>query len=235
MTEVLERLWDLQQAMAELGEKERQLREKPEPFASTDREFSASTAAIDELKGRREELDTRRREIERNLSAEQETLKKYESQLMQVKNQMQYSAAWKEIDTARKKVKELEDELLGVMGQIETIDNELTERETALAPLREKHDAEYNEWQGSLGGIREMADSVRKRIAEIETQIPDRLRQEFHKIFSHRQGVAVAVVENNACSACRVKVRPAVAQSVRRGEITMCDSCRRIMYVGKAS
>ncbi|MBW3672265.1 MAG: hypothetical protein KY432_11415, partial [Acidobacteria bacterium] len=177
----------------------------------------------------------RRREIERTLGAEQEVLQKYESQLMQVKNQQQYAAAWKEIDVARKKVKELEDELLELMGQIESIDNELTELDTALAPLRERHDSEYAEWQGSLGGIRELADKTREKISEIEKDIPDRLKKEFHKIFGRRHGVAVAYVENDACSACRFRVRPAVAQQVRRGEVIMCDSCSRIIYLNGAS
>lgn len=221
--------------MDELRERERQLTEKPEPFATTDREYTEATTAMDELKTRREGLDEKRREAERTLAVEQETLQKYESQLMQVKNQMQYAAAWKEIDTARKKVKELEDGLIEVMTEIESIDTELAERETALAPLYEKHQAEFEEWQGSLGDIRNLAEKARERIASIEAEIPERLRREFHKIFEHRQGVAVAVVENDACSACRFRVRPAVAQRVRRGEVTMCDSCRRFIYYDKVA
>lgn len=235
MAQVLERLWELQQAMSELSERERQLTEMPQPFATTDRTYMEAVSAIDELKARKEELETKRREIERTLSAEQETLQKYEGQLMQVKNQMQYTAAWKEIDTARKKVKEQEDELLAVMTQIESIDDELEERDTVVAPLKKQHDAEYKEWQDSLGGIRELVEKARVRISEIEKEIPDRLRKEFYQIFNHRKGIAVALVQNNACSACRFKVRPAVAQQVRRGEVIMCDSCRRIIYLDKVA
>lgn len=231
MAQVLERLWELQQAMSELGERERQLSEKPEPFATTDREFGEAMTAIEALKTRKDELDAKRREVERTLAEEQEVLQKYESQLMQVKNQIQYAAAWKEIDVARKKVKENEDQLLELMGQIEAIDTELAERDTAMAPLKERHDTEYAEWQGSLGGIRELVDKAREAIAEIEKEIPDKLRREFHKLFDRRQGIAVSVIENDACSACRFRIRPAVAQQVRRGEIIMCDSCSRIIYL----
>ncbi len=235
MVQVLERLWELQQAMSELGERERSLNEKPEPFATTDREYSEAMTAVEALKSRRTELDTKRREIERTLSSEQETLQKYESQLMQVKNQIQYAAAWKEIDVARKKVKELEDQMLELMSQIEAIDNELAEKETALTPLKEKHDSEYAEWQGSLGGLRELFEKATAKISDIEKEIPDQLKREFRKLFDRRQGVAVAVVENGSCSACRFKVRPAVEQQVRRGEVIKCDSCSRIIYLGGAA
>ncbi|MBW3671407.1 MAG: hypothetical protein KY432_07010, partial [Acidobacteria bacterium] len=60
MAQVLERLWELQQAMSELGERERQLSEKPEPFATTDRQFGEALTAIEGLKTRKNDLETRR-------------------------------------------------------------------------------------------------------------------------------------------------------------------------------
>jgi uncharacterized protein len=231
LAQVLEKLWELQQAMSELGAREKQLTTKPEPFAGTDREYTEASSTIEGLKAQREVLEKTRRETERNLEVEQETLQKYESQLMKVKNQMQYAAAWKEIDTARKKVREMEESLLSTMSEIERIDEDLAQRETTLAPIREKYEEQYREWQDSLAGIREEAERVREKISQIETLIPETLKKQFYRIFEHRQGVAVTTIENNACNACRFKVRPAVSQQVKRGEVIFCDQCRRIIYV----
>ena len=50
---------------------------------------------------------------------------------MQVKNQQQYAAAWKEIDATRKQVKELEESELKKMTDIEALQRQLDEGEAA--------------------------------------------------------------------------------------------------------
>jgi len=106
------KLWELQQVLTELADRERLLNVKPDSFATVDREYQQ---ANDDMQRLQESLDTmskERRRVDGELSDQQELLKKYQGQLMQVKNQQQYAAAWKEIDATRKHVKELEDSVL---------------------------------------------------------------------------------------------------------------------------
>jgi predicted nucleic acid-binding Zn-ribbon protein len=43
--------------------------------------------------------------------------------------------------------------------------------------------------------------------------------------------VAVAAIEGELCTACHVRLRPAMVQLVRRNDdIVTCDSCQRILY-----
>jgi uncharacterized protein len=227
---VTERLWELQNVMSRLVEKERALNTKPESFAEVDRDYQAATDQISRLETRIQELGKERRKLDGELQDGQQQLKKYQSQLMQVKNQVQYSAAWKEIDTARKKVKDLEDADLKVMADIEESENQLKElRETAVG-LKGRHDQEYESWQSSLGDLRSEVEKIRQKVADIETGIPENMRRQFHRIFQQRQGVAVARVINDSCSGCRVRLRPSAVQQVRRGEVISCEGCGRIVY-----
>ena len=67
--------------------------------------------------------------------------------------------------------------------------------------------------------------------AQIEAQIPERLRRQFWQVAKQRNNVAVARVDNDSCSACRTRVRAMVAQQLKRGEIVPCEGCHRILYV----
>ncbi|HEX8153740.1 MAG TPA: C4-type zinc ribbon domain-containing protein, partial [Thermoanaerobaculia bacterium] len=58
-----------------------------------------------------------------------------------------------------------------------------------------------------------------------------RLRDEFHKIFKARGGVAVAAVVSDSCSGCRTRIRPMVMQQLKRGDVVFCENCRRILYL----
>jgi predicted nucleic acid-binding Zn-ribbon protein len=230
-----ERLWELQTLLLQLGEKERQLKLKPESFAEVDREYQSADEEMTRLAQSIEQQSKERRRIDGELQEQQETLKRYQGQLMQVKNQQQYAAAWKEIDGTRKHVKELEEAELKMMTDIEAAQKSLDERKGGFDDLRSRHDAAHEAWQHSLGDLRGEVEQLRRRISTTEERIPVRLRKEFYRISKQRQNVAVARVENESCAACRVRIRPAVSQQLKRGELVFCEGCRRILYLEKAS
>lgn len=231
MSQVVDKLWELQSVMSDLGEKEKALHSKPEDFAEIDSEYQNADQELSQLTTRLDVLGTERRAIERELQAEQDVLKKYQGQLMQVKNQVQYAAAWKEIDASRKKIKDLEDSLLRQMGESEEKQGELEKRNVSHAELKAKFDAAYQAWQGSLAELQKEIEEIRSKISGIEQVIPGNLRAEFHRIFKQRQGVAVTRVINESCGSCRVRIRPQTMQQLKRGEVAMCEGCRRIFYL----
>lgn len=231
----MDKIWELQTVLTSLGEKEHALANKPPAYAEAEKELETSRREIATRRQRIEELERQRRKADNELSDAQEKLKKFQGQLMQVKNQEQYAAAWKEIDMARKVVKDLEDTDLGIMGELEELQKKVAELEEAQVALQARHDEQYEAWQSSLGGLKQEADAIRQRAADLEKQIPDPLRRQFHQIFRNRQGIAVARVVGEACGECRVRVRPASLQKIQRGEIVVCDGCRRFYYLEKAA
>src|SRR4051794_40630810 len=144
------------------------------------------------LEGQIETSSKERRRVDGELADQQELLKKYQGQLMQVKNQQQYAAAWKEIDATRKHVKELEEATLKQMGEIDGLQKQVDDRRDNHGELKSRYDEAYEAWQHSLGDLRGESEKLRARAAAIEKTIPERLRQEFHKIFKSRQNIAVA-------------------------------------------
>jgi len=216
--------------MSHLADKEKTLHSKPEDFAEIDNEFQSADQELAQLTTRLDALGTERRSIERELQAEQDLLKKYQGQLMQVKNQVQYAAAWKEIDASRKKIKDLEDVLLQQMSESEEKQGELEQRKASHSELKTKFDTAYQAWQASLSDLRKEIEGIHSKISGIEQEIPGNLRAEFHRIFKQRQGVAVTRVINESCGSCRVHIRPQTLQQLKRGEVAMCEGCRRIFY-----
>ena len=232
----VEKLWELQNVLSQLGDREKQLTSKPESFAAVDLEWQQANEEMTRLQQSIDQLSKERRRVEGELSDQQEILKKYQGQLMLVKNQQQYAAAWKEIDATRKQVKELEDSDLKMMGDMESLQSDLDQRRSGSADLKSRWDTAHDAWQHSLGDLRAEVEKLKERSAKIESQLSDRLKQDFFRIFKQRQNVAVARVVNDSCSACRTRIRPALFQQLKRGELVHCEGCHRILYVeGPAS
>jgi len=226
----VEKLWQLQTVLTQLGEREKELTTKPESFAEVDREWQTVNEEITALQQQIESLSKERRRVDGELSDQQELLKKYQSQLMQVKNQQQYAAAWKEIDATRKHVKELEDSSLKFMTDIDGLQSKLDEKQASTADLKARWDLEHEVWQDSLGDTQAAVAQLKQKVAAIEATIPPRLKNEFYRIFNQRQHIGVAVAEKDSCSVCRTRVRPQVAQQLKRGELVHCEGCHRILY-----
>ena len=231
----VEKLWELQTVQSQLGDREKQLASKPESFAALDREWQSANEEMSRLETSIEQLSKERRRADGELADHQELLKKYQGQLMQVKNQQQYAAAWKEIDATRRQVKELEDADLKIMADIDELQKKLDERRAGSVDLKARWDEAHDAWQHSLGDLRGEVEQLRKKAEAIEAGLPERLKNEFHKIFSQRQKIAVARVINDSCSACRSRIRPALMQQLKRGELVYCEGCHRILYLEKPS
>jgi predicted nucleic acid-binding Zn-ribbon protein len=226
----VEKLWELQQVLTELTEREKQLEVKPESFAAVDREYEVANDEMSKLQESLEKFSKERRLVDGELSDQQELLKKYQGQLMQVKNQQQYAAAWKEIDATRKHVKELEDTVLKSMSESEAVQKQLDDRRDGFDDLKLRYDTAHAEWQASLGDLRREIKKLRTKQEQIESHLPERLKREFWRVAKQRQGVAVALINGDTCSGCRTRIRPALAQMLRRGEMVTCEGCSRILY-----
>ena len=215
----VDKLWELQTLLTALNERERQMAVKPDSFAAVDREYQSANEEMAALQQKLDVLARERRRVDGELSDQQELLKKYQGQLMQVKNQQQYAAAWKEIDAARKHVKELEESELRNMAEAEALEKQLEERRAGHTDLQARYDAAHEEWQHSLGDLRKEAEELKKKIEAAEATLPPRLKNEFYKIYKQRQQVAIAEMVNESCSSCRNRIRPALGQQLRRGEL----------------
>ena len=226
----LDKLWELQTVLTALNEREKQMAVKPEGFAAIDTEYQTANEEMTRLQQQLDTLAKERRRVEGELSDQQELLKKYQGQLMQVKNQQQYAAAWKEIDAARKHVKELEESDLKNMSEAEGLQTQLDQRSGAHTDLQSRYDTAHAEWQHSLSDLKAESEKLRQRAADIEATIPPRLKNEFYRIYKQRQNVAVARVMNETCSSCRTRVRPALSQQLKRGEMVQCEGCHRMLY-----
>lgn len=235
MSNEADKLWELQSVLSQLADREKRMSQKPESFAAIDSEYQAAEQEMSRLTETIEGIAKERRRVEGELMDQQELLKKYQGQLMQVKNQQQYAAAWKEIDATRKHVKELEESALKSMTETDELQKQLDERRAGFGDLKSRYDAAYGDWQASLGDLRREAEELRKKADAIEATLPPRLREEFQKIYRQRQGVAVSRVVNDSCSSCRTRIRPALFQQLKRGELGRCEGCHRILYMEKAA
>lgn len=203
----------------------------PPELEEVDREYRQKLSAIEQLKQTLEEAERSRRTSEGRLAELTEKQKKYQAQLMAVKNSREYGAMLNEIDQVKRALREAEDEVVGYMETIESSRQELTERENRLPEETEEHEMTLSGWRETQKQIDAELAAIETETAAIEKTFPPKKLAEFFRLVERKGGRAVVRAIGGSCSACHVRLRPALYQALRLSdEIVTCDSCKRILY-----
>jgi uncharacterized protein len=227
----MENLIKLQELFLRKKSKTKERDMLPPELQDFDREYREKLSAIEQLRQTAEEADKSRRAGESRLAELTEKQKKYQTQLMAVKNSREYGAMLNEIDQVKRALRQAEDEVVGYMETVETARRELTEREGKLPEETEEHEITLSGWRETQKQIDAEIASIEAETAAIEKTFPPKRLAEFFRLVERKGGRAVVQAIGGSCSACHVRLRPALYQALRlSSEIVTCDSCKRILY-----
>jgi predicted nucleic acid-binding Zn-ribbon protein len=214
--------------------------------------IQSARAVVDEAPARIEEIESRFRERNAEYVAvkerfdilekdrndrtlELETLevarKKFMESLMQVKNQREYAAVLKEIDSVKAHIGAHEEAVLKGMEESEKLKTDLDARSDHIEQERIRVGEEHARVGGEAAAAAERITEAERERARLEADLPQELIESVRRVEESRGGVFLAKAEKALCQACFVRVRPQVFQEIRAASrIHNCGQCRRFLY-----
>lgn len=157
-------------------------------------------------------------------------LKKFKSQLYQVRNNKEYDALTKEIDHTESQITKLENESIALEDLVEKLKNEIKEIEPQLKTLSE----ELKEKEAELKQIVKANEREEAKLKDKRDKIAARVKKPdyttYMRIRKALNGKAVATVIRSACSGCHNVVPPQRQIEIKQNKrIFSCESCGRIL------
>lgn len=245
MANQLSSVTKLQQALTEAADLEALLSGIPDWMQELHDEHSGRKAEIDLLAESLEVAASDRRAAEATETDCREKLKNYQDQIGKVRNQREYGALLQEIDTVKQQIQEAEESGLAALEQHEILQKQLEEATEAFADLDQRYAESLEKWEAEKPEIAKQAEEIKRTIVDLEKELSPRLLAHFKRVFEHHKGNAMAEVQEVQqtgkkgaqlwhCGACNYRVRPqAVVEITNRGNLVLCDSCKRILYIAK--
>ncbi len=189
-------------------------------------------AMVDSLTAEVEKLQAERKELTAALRQEEENVAKAESRLSAIKTQKEYVAVLKEIDTAKKLNKDLQDRIEAKDVEIDGLSSDRKEKEGELAALSEKISGRLDEIGSVLAGYDEEATGQTGQRDGLFGQLPVPLRKRYQLLFERRGGMAMVEARNGTCSGCNMQLPPQLFNSLYTiKEIQSCPHCGRLLFV----
>jgi predicted nucleic acid-binding Zn-ribbon protein len=231
MIPALSSLIALQQLDTAAEAARKRLTELPHAEAQLVSVLTAATAAVTDARERLSANHTSRRELEKNVAAVDTRLSRFEDHRAAVKTNQEYTALLHEIATAKAEKDAIEEQILVIMEAADGISAEIKTAETALAETK----TDVEKQRAALAAERRSLETELARLTEERTNAAKSLDgpvlAKYEQLLKQRRMLAVAEMVGELCTACHVRLRPAVAQTIRRNtEIVYCDSCQRILY-----
>jgi len=194
-------------------------------------QFRERNAEYVAVKDRYEALESDTRERNGELATLAETQKHYMDNLMQVKNQREYAAMLKEIDTVKASIGGHEETVLSNMTEMETLKTDLDARAAHIAEERAKVESERALVEAEAETARSAIAAAEADRAAIEAELPRDLVANVRRIEEMRQGLFLAKADKETCQSCYVRVRPQVYQEIKQAaKLHICSNCRRYLY-----
>jgi predicted nucleic acid-binding Zn-ribbon protein len=124
-----------------------------------------------------------------------------------------------------------ENELLEVLIEVESATSECNDRRERLAELLEQWRAKRAALLGEQEKLAKRLAAQAPRQASARAAAPQDLLPLYDRLRVRRAGRAVAALENDTCSACRVAVPPTKIEAARYSEdLVYCENCGRLLW-----
>ncbi len=227
----LRALYELQNIHTKI-DRIRQVRgELPMEVADLEDDVLGLETRIQKIKGDLDEMDDSIVMRKNAIKDSQAAIKRYETQLKEVKNNREYDALNKEIEiqgldiqVAEKKIKEFGFDITTKNETYEAAEVQLESRRKDLEIKKSELDVITSETEKEESGLQKKAEKAEKAIEDRLLIAYKRLRK------NSVNGLAVVTIDRDACSGCFNQIPPQRQLDIRqRKKVIVCEHCGRIL------
>ncbi|MCS7300814.1 MAG: hypothetical protein NZ556_04585 [Fimbriimonadales bacterium] len=188
---------------------------------------------IEEVKRNYNEIHARATEQELRLQDLDERIRRAEADLYsgRVTNPRELQLMQHEIEQAKQMRDELEVEIMRIWERMETMKPDIDQAERDLLETERVYEAHVEDYRQRKAALEAEIEFHLKERAELAAQIDADALERYEKLRQRLGGVAVAVVEQKACSVCHTLLTPYILQKLQHeAALIGCESCGRLLY-----
>lgn len=183
------------------------------------------------LEHRLAELDRNRRDQEQQLADTESQIKKQQSRLMTATSAHDVSSLEKGIAALQHHRSDLDENILVLMDDMETVGATLAgerlvlaEREEAVTQVETHFSAESARLDNLLQAAQDERQTVAGQLSEEESEL-------YTESAAHHHGIALVHPEKGSCSVCGMEITMFTLREAKQREFPTCESCGRLLYV----
>jgi predicted nucleic acid-binding Zn-ribbon protein len=226
-----EKLISLQKLDKEITDVSLFLENIPSKIEEINKKIETSSQIVTLAKEKMTQNQKKRRDLEAAAKDIKEQISKYNRQLNEVKTNREYSILLKEIEEAKQKDNDMEEEIISEMLSADEIEDEIKTASQKYSEAEEKFSKEKDVLQQEKKKFEAKRDKLNQKKEKLVPKIPSDQVSLYLKIYKRNSGIALSPVKEEFCSLCHLRIRPQVINELKGKEkIILCENCGRILY-----
>lgn len=206
------------------------LNELPRRISEIHRKLESVKNTIEEKKHLLLQSKKQYKLAEVELRTTEEKIAAHTAQLYSAKDNVQYKAFIKEIETQKKIKNEIEDRIIALLEEIDKLEKEVQELEETFIQLN-------TDAKNRLGILEKEKEELEKAIIEREKNrdqtvqlLPADLLRRYERIRKSKGEIAVTSTEHSRCNGCLSPIPPQrLLEIERQDKLYLCEACGRIL------
>jgi predicted nucleic acid-binding Zn-ribbon protein len=204
----------------------------PVKISQMEEAFKAKTVNLKKLEDESKALMLKRKEKEGEIESKEGGIKKYQSQLYQVKTNKEYSALQDEIGRAKADISVIEEEVIKILDLIDAKNREIAKEKEAVRSEEVVLAGEKKKLEEHGASVKAELEGIRAKRAELAAKIEPKGLAKYERLLKNKDGLAIVPVAGDACQGCFSILPPQVINEIRMKEsLVVCESCARILYI----
>ena len=221
----------LQGVDRETTERREDKRRLPEDVEAARTQLESARQRADQMRAELETVTKQRRAREQDLKVQEERLAKVKGRVTDLKTNKEYLSHLREVEQAKAEQGRLEDEIILLMDQQDTLHQTLAVQEESVVEATRRFDAAQTRMATETARLDDVLTRLQEERLSAVSQVTAGLLSEYEELREKRKGLAVVPIEREACMGCRLSLPPQLSAEVRKGEkIQCCINCQRLLY-----
>ena len=194
--------------------------------------FGSEQAKLAEMQNNLKSIQVKRKEKEIELETKEQTVKKYQTQLYQIKSNKEYSALQQEIEGLKTDASVIEDDIIKILEDVDRMNKDAKEQQKKIDESKKALDVKLNEIALKTKEIDSELARLREERNKIQPGVDKEIYEMYDKIMKNRDGIGIVSVENEICGGCYLNVPPQIINEIKMYmEIKRCERCGCILYI----
>lgn len=182
------------------------------------------------------ELEKTARNLERDVESLRSKKINLKNKQMEVKTNKEYQAILAEIDFLDKDIFEKEDQILEIMEQSESAQQDAEIKRRKLAESSRRLEQELQRLADSRRFLETEIQARTEKRDSVARELPADVMKLYRKLADSLGGVALSEARDEICQVCHVRLRPQAFEELRStDQLIQCENCSRILYFNGAS
>ncbi|HOC58573.1 MAG TPA: C4-type zinc ribbon domain-containing protein [Smithellaceae bacterium] len=231
MKEKLLTLISLQECDSQLVKLSAKKTRLPEKIRKMEESFLVFKENTEQNKKKLAQIRAQRAEYEADIKKTNDSVIKTRERLLEVKNNKEYQAMLKEIETAEKTKGDIETKIIVLMEEMEKIVVLVKQDDETLQQATVKYEEEKKAIEDELNAVDTDSAIWMEKKSALQKLLPEALLSQYEKIKKRNNGIGVISVWKAVCSGCHMNIPPQLYNELQRSNnLLNCPNCSRIMY-----